>query len=91
MSSRPPSGGSENQFREQAPGPRGSPQLPQAPPPDEGAHPVAPTAKPEICFSSFSPRQAGQAGVVEGGTILVVLILGAGALLLVLKLVGVLG
>jgi hypothetical protein len=37
---------------EQAPGPLGSPQLPQAPPP-EGAHPpVAPTPNEENCFSS---------------------------------------
>ncbi len=42
------------QFIEQAPGPRGSPQLPQAPPPPGVGHPsVAPTPKAENCFSSF--------------------------------------
>jgi hypothetical protein len=39
---------------EQAPGPRGSPHVPQAPgPPDDAQLEVAPTPKAENCFSSL--------------------------------------
>ena len=53
------------QFIEQDPGPRGSPQLPQAPPPDGTHPPVAPTPNGENCFSSFVARHFGQTASVE--------------------------
>lgn len=49
------------QFIEQAPGPRGSPQLPQEPDvPEEAQLAVAPTPKAENCFSSFVALHWGQ-------------------------------
>lgn len=58
------------QFIEQAPGPRGSPQDPQAPDPLVLAQSeLAPTPKGENCFCSFVALHDGQAGVVEPCTI----------------------
>jgi len=54
---------------EQAPGPRGSPQLPQAPGPLEPAQSdVAPTPNAENCLSSDVALHEGQAGAVEAWT-----------------------
>jgi len=54
------------QFMEQAPGPRGSPQLPQAPPPPDGDQPsVAPTPNGENCLSSLVVLHFGQAASAE--------------------------
>jgi len=61
-----PAGRRADQFIEQAPGPRGSPHIPQAPPVEAGIEdgPVdgPPTANTDSCFSSSTPAQAGQAG-----------------------------
>jgi hypothetical protein len=59
--------GVHDQFVEQEPGPRGSPQLPQAPPPLPGnTQPsVPPTPNEEICFSNFVVLHFGQAACVE--------------------------
>ena len=56
-----------NQFVEQEPGPRGSPQLPQEPPPLPGSTQpsVPPTPNAEICFSTFVAWHFGQAACVE--------------------------
>jgi hypothetical protein len=59
----------DDQFIEQAPGPRGSPQLPQAPPPPEGIHPPdADTPKAENCFSNFVAWHWGQTALVDPWT-----------------------
>jgi hypothetical protein len=60
------------QFIEQEPGPRGSPQDPQAPGlelDEEAQSPVPPTAKAEISLSSLVALQEGQAGEAEPWTI----------------------
>ncbi len=54
-----------NQFIEQAPGPRGSPQLPQGPGISRAAALELPewAEKTESCFSSFSLLHEGHCGV----------------------------
>src|SRR5574341_1065839 len=53
--------GFHDQFMEQEPGPRGSPQLPQAPDPlDVVQLAVAPTPKAENCFASLVVLHFGQ-------------------------------
>jgi len=54
------------QFMEQEPGPRGSPQVPQAPDPlDVAQLAVAPTPNAENCFASLVVLHFGQATTVE--------------------------
>src|SRR5690348_9702402 len=50
------------QFIEQAPGPRGSPQLPQGAGDEAKLFSELPTAKLDNCCSRFFPEQDGQRG-----------------------------